>query len=125
MATALEIGSQIVALCNAGKGMEAIRTLYSPEIVSCEGPGSPPEMARVQGLDAVIQKGEWWEANHEVHRMVASGPFCGHRDDQFVVEFEMEITPKHSGERTQMREVGLYTVRDGKIVQEEFMYLMG
>jgi hypothetical protein len=37
----------------------------------------------------------------------------------------MDVTPKASGERVQMREVGLYTIAGGKIVQEEFLYLMG
>lgn len=53
------------------------------------------------------------------------GPFCGHREDQFVVHFVMDVTPKAAGERTQLNEVALYTVANGKIVQEEFLYLMG
>lgn len=32
------------------------------------------------------------------------------------------MTPKESGQRTQMDEVGLYTVRNGKIVEERFFY---
>lgn len=27
-----------------------------------------------------------------------------------------------SGKRTQMREIGLYTAKDGKIVEERFLY---
>jgi ketosteroid isomerase-like protein len=38
--------------------------------------------------------------------------------------FEMDVTPKAGGERMQMKEVALYTVKDGKIAQEEFWYLM-
>ena len=53
------------------------------------------------------------------------GPFCGHREDQFVVHFVMDVTPKATRERTQLNEVALYTVANGKIVQEEFLYLMG
>ena len=81
--------------------------------------------ARLEGIDAVRGKAQWWYENHEIHSTRATGPFCGHRDDQFVVEFEMDVTPKASGERTQMREVGLYTIADDKVVQEEFLYLMG
>ena len=36
----------------------------------------------------------------------------------------MDVTNKPSGERSQMVEVGLYTVAGGKVVQEEFLYLM-
>lgn len=32
----------------------------------------------------------------------------------------MDVTPK-DGERMQMDEIGLYTVRDGKIVEERFL----
>lgn len=67
---------------------------------------------------------EWWFGNHDVHSMKATGPFCGHRADQFVVQFDLDVTPKATGERMQMREVGLYTVEDGKVAQEEFLYLM-
>ena len=63
----------------------------------------------------------------QIHRqhMTASGPFCGHRDDQFVVRFEIDVTNKPSGERSQLDEVALYTLRDGRVVQEEFLYRMG
>lgn len=125
MPTAMELGRQIVALCNAGKSMEAVRTLYGTDIVSYEGPGAPPEIGRVQGLDAVIQKGEWWEGAHEIHRMDAKGPFCGHRDDQFAIHFDLDVTTKETGQRVQMMEIGLYTLRDGKVAQEEFLYAMG
>lgn len=64
-----------------------------------------------------------WEANHEVHESLATGPFCGHRDDQFAVLFELDATFKPSGERIRMREVALYTVAGDRIVQEEFLYL--
>jgi hypothetical protein len=33
----------------------------------------------------------------------------------------MELTPK-GGQRTTMDEVGLYTIKDGKIAEERFFY---
>jgi len=122
---ALEIGTRLVKLCNEDKGLEAVDELYGPGIVSIEGQGSDEMPARMEGIQAVRGKSVWWYDNHEVHASKAVGPFVGHRDDQFVVEFEIDVTPKATGERTQMREVGLYTVADGKVVQEEFLYLMG
>jgi ketosteroid isomerase-like protein len=41
------------------------------------------------------------------------------------VRFKYDVTPKHTGKRMTMDETGLYTVRDGKIVKEEFFYTMG
>jgi hypothetical protein len=37
----------------------------------------------------------------------------------------MDVTFKGSGQRMQLDEVGLYTVKDGRIVREEFFYAMG
>jgi len=87
-------------------------------IVSYEAMEGP--MAVCEGKEAVKQKGEWFYANHEVHSASAEGPYVN--GDQFVVRFTMDITPKATGQRATMDEVGLYTVKDGKIVEERFYY---
>lgn len=119
----IKIGAELVALSNAGEGLEAVTRFYDEKIVSIEGQGSDEMPARMEGLDAIHGKNTWWYDNHEVHSAVATGPYCGHRDDQFVVRFNMDVTFKPTGVRSQMEEVGLYTIRGGKIVQEEFLYL--
>lgn len=121
--SALEVGKKLVALCKEDKGMEAVDTLYSERIVSIEGQEGEGMPARMEGIEAIRGKNNWWYDNHEVHSMVPTGPFCGHREDQFVVKFDLDVTFKPSGERSQMSEVALYTVADGKVVQEEFLYL--
>ncbi|MBC7975998.1 MAG: nuclear transport factor 2 family protein, partial [Myxococcales bacterium] len=45
--------------------------------------------------------------------------------DRFAVRFNYDVTHKPSSKRIQMDEVALYTVKDGKIVREEFFYAMG
>ena len=122
--TALEIGKKLVDLCNAGKGMEAVTTLYSDKIVSIEAQGNDQMPARMEGLPAIKGKNQWWYDNHDVHKSTATGPFVGHRDDQFAVKFDLDATMKQTGKRMQMSEVGLYTVQGGKVVQEEFLYLV-
>lgn len=124
MSEALQIGTQLVKLCQAGKSDDAMETLYDEKIVSIEGQGSDEMPARMEGIDAIRGKAKWWYENHDVHAMDATGPFVGHREDQFVVRFDLDTTFKPSGERTQMSEVGLYTVKNGKIIQEEFLYLV-
>jgi hypothetical protein len=121
----IEIGSELVRLCNEGKDHEAVDRFYDEKIVSIEGQGSDEMPARIEGLEAVRGKSAWWYDNHEVHSTAAEGPFVGHRDDRFAVVFDVDTTFKPSGERSQMREVALYTVADGKIVQEEFLYRTG
>jgi len=49
--------------------------------------------------------------------------------DQFIVCFKYDVTchldGPMKGQRMQMEEAGLYTVKDGKIVREQFFYAMG
>jgi hypothetical protein len=39
--------------------------------------------------------------------------------DQFVVRFKIDMTPK-GGQRMSLDEVGLYTVKNDKIIEERF-----
>ena len=124
MSTALEIGTQLVQKFNDEGGEACVDALYADDIVSIEGQGTEEMTARMEGIDAIRGKNQWWYANNEVRSTSATGPFVGHRDDQFVVRFHLDVTPI-GGERMQMDEVGLFTVKDGKVAQQEFLYLMG
>ncbi|HEV8604168.1 MAG TPA: nuclear transport factor 2 family protein [Tepidisphaeraceae bacterium] len=121
-----EVGKKLVELCKAGKHMEAVNTLYGPKIVSIEAMSSPQMPARMEGINAVREKGEWWEKNHEVHGGDVEGPWP--HGDRFIVRFKYDVTAKTgpmAGKRMKLDETALYTVKDGKIVQEEFFYHMG
>jgi ketosteroid isomerase-like protein len=125
MSNTLEVGKRLVELCQKGKPMEAINTLYSPRIVSIEAQSMPQMPARMEGIDAVRGKAEWWEKNHEVHSGKADGPWP--HGDRFIVHFTYDVTAKAgpmAGKRMTLDEAALYTVKDGKIVQEEFFYAM-
>jgi hypothetical protein len=41
------------------------------------------------------------------------------------VQYDIDVTDRNSKKRMQMSEVGVYTVKDGKIVREEFLPLAG
>jgi hypothetical protein len=122
MSTTAAVAQELVALCRAGKNMEAIARLYSPQITSIEPVGSPDMPAEQQGIDAIRGKNEWWLANHEIHSAQVDGPFVGEND--FVVRYDFDVTFKPTGQRMQMRELAHYAVKDGKIVREEFFYHM-
>jgi ketosteroid isomerase-like protein len=112
-----EIANDLVAMCKAGQFDESGEKYWADDVVSLEP--MPGDMARIQGKAGVRAKGEWWAANHEIHGVQVEGPYV--HGDQFVVRFRMELTPK-GGERITMDEVGLYTIRDGKIAEERFFY---
>lgn len=119
--TTAEVGQRLVALCREGKNREALDELYSDQIVSIEGAGSDQMPQRMEGIEAIRGKTEWWFANHEVHGQTVDGPYVAEGDDRFLVHFEIDVTPK-GGERMQMKEAGLYTVADGKVVEERFYF---
>jgi ketosteroid isomerase-like protein len=126
MEKTFETGKKLVELCKAGKHLEAIDKLYAPNIVSLEVHGTPEMPARMEGIAAIRKKGEWWEKNHEVHGGDVEGPWP--HGDKFIVRFSYDVTPKSGpmkGKRMKMDEAALYTVKDGKVVQEEFFYHMG
>ena len=126
MTSTLDIGKRLVELCREGKNLEAVDTLYAPDVVSVEVFGDAQMPRRMEGIEAIRGKNQWWLDNHEVHSMDVKGPFP--HDERFIVYMAMDVTPKAgpmTGKRMQMAEAALYTVRNGKVAQEEFFYHMG
>lgn len=118
MPSTRDIAIAFTALLKEGKDAEAAATYNAPDIRSVEAMSG--EFADIRGTAAVKAKAEWWFANHEIHGAKAEGPYVN--GEQFAVCFWMDVTPKASGQRMQMNEVGLYTVKGGKIVEERFFY---
>ena len=126
MSTTQDVGKKLVDLCKQGKWVDAVNSLYGPRIVSTEPHAMPPHGARTEGLDAVRGKNEWWGNNHTIHHVEVEGPWP--HGDRFIVKFKIDATAKTgpmAGKRFTMEEAGLYTVKDGKIVDEQFFYHMG
>lgn len=117
------VGERLVALCSEGKNLDALDELYSADVVSVEAAKAPGMERTANGIDAVRGKNQWWIDNHEVHSSSVRGPFP-HGDDRFCALFDFEVTFKPAGQRFKMEEVAHYTVKDGKIVREEFFYSM-
>jgi len=118
-----QIGEKLVGLCSKGKNIDAIESLYSKDVVSVEAMASPEVPAEMRGIDQIKGKNQWWYENNEVHGAKVEGPFPN--GDRFAVKFHYDVTPKagpRKGKRIQMEEIALYTVKNGKIVKEEFFY---
>ena len=118
-----EVAAKLVDLCRKGEWMNAIDTLYASDIVSVEAHEMENMPAEMRGLDQVRGKTKWWEESMEVHSAKISGPFVAR--DTFVVQFDVDVTEKASKKRSQMSEVGIYTVKEGKVAREEFLPLAG
>jgi ketosteroid isomerase-like protein len=116
-----EVAKKLVEYCRKSEWMKAIDDLYAKDIVSVEAQAMENMPAEMRGIDQVRGKTEWWEKNMEVHSAKVTGPFVAR--DTFVVQFDVDVTDKASKKRMQMSEVGIYTVKDGKVAREEFLPL--
>lgn len=116
------IANTLVEKCRQSKFAEVVQEFYSPEIISIEAMEMPGSSKEIKGLQAVIEKGQQWANNTEVHSIEVSDPLVA--GSQFAVRFVMDMTCKQTNQRNTMQEIGLYQVENGKIVREQFFYDM-
>lgn len=121
------LATDFVALCNGGARDDAgckaaferaAAKYWADDVVAVEPMEGP--MARLTGRAAVKSKTDWWNNTHAIHSAISHGPYVN--GEQFAVRFVLDVTNNENGQRMQMDEVGLYTVKNGKIVEERFFY---
>jgi ketosteroid isomerase-like protein len=119
----MDLAKRYVAMVREDKYDAVLHELFTDDAVSVEA-GAPPGQDPVsKGREALLGKGKWWRDNHDVHGKEISDPFPN--GDRFAVRFSYDVTFKPEQKRFKMDEIGLFTVKDGKIVREEFFYSMG
>ena len=115
-----EIANKLVQYCREGKFAEAIKELYSDNIVSLEPKGSRAE--RVEGKAAVTEKtNQFMQMIEQFHGSKISEPLV--TGNYFACVMEMDVTMKGMG-RVPMNELCVYEVKDGKIVTDQFFFEM-
>lgn len=113
-----DIGAVVVEAFNEHRpDVELWDRFWSDDVESVEGLGVSQAW---RGRDAMQAKGEAWIAEHTVHSATAEGPYVGATG--FSIRFRMDVEEKSTGNRILMEEIGVYTVRNGKVIREEFMY---
>jgi hypothetical protein len=112
--TTEEVAKKVVQFVRKQAWYEALDALYDDNIVSIE-----TTAGETRGKEGVRGKIDWWVNAMQVHSFAASEPFVG--NDRFVVQYDAEITDKESKQKRKLSEVGVYTVKNGKIVREEFL----
>lgn len=113
----LEVAKQFTELLRAGKYAEAEERWLGPSIESVEGFGASMSW---KGKKNVLAKYRAWEAENEFVDAKIEGPWVGATG--FAVKFVGHVVHKATGERHPMEEIAVYTVRDGKVVREEFHF---
>ncbi|MEO6039381.1 MAG: nuclear transport factor 2 family protein [Saprospiraceae bacterium] len=119
--TTPEIAKRLVALCRAGKYAEVYQELYAPHAKSIEPAGNDFGLAAVvEGLENFPAKGAAFNEHiQEFHSSYVDDPIVA--GDYFVVKMGYDATVKGAG-RSQLDELAVYHVQDGKVVSEEFFY---
>jgi hypothetical protein len=120
------VADRLVELCSAGKWHEAASELYAEDARHVEAmamPGSPyGRITQGQELQAMQEQ---FDQTTEVHGQTVSKPLVN--GDQFVCDMTIDCTHKQgpmAGQRQEMSETCLYTVKDGKITEAKFFYSM-
>ena len=112
-----EIGAAVASALRSGtKDRDLWDTWWDNDrIASIEGDGST-----WTGRKALEAKSEAWEAENEVTSFEINGPFVGATG--FALHYSVGLKNRKTGEKMDMTEVAVYTVENGKVVREEFMY---
>jgi|SRR5947209_11159197 len=119
MNSAKEVAQKVVDLVRKQAWYEALDTLYDEDIVSVEAYAGASGSPETRGKEGVRGKIDWWVKAMEIHSFKTNGPFVA--NDRFVVQYDADVTEKETKERRQISEVGVYTVKNGKIAREEFL----
>ena len=115
-----EVANRWAELCRTGQFDQAVEELYDENCVSIEMKGAQGFPYKLEGLDAIKQKGEQFNQMVEAfHGVAIEGPLVA--DNHFTATMKMDITMKGQP-RTLNEEVTVYQVKDGKIVAEQFFY---
>ncbi|PPK87425.1 hypothetical protein CLV84_0366 [Neolewinella xylanilytica] len=118
--TVQQIADRLVELSRQQQSTQAYRELFAEDASSHEMPGVPD--GDLTGLDKLIAKSEAYDENMTVHSLEVTEPLV--YQQFFSVGMGIDVT-RADGNRVQEYEICVYQVRDGKIVDERFIYPMG
>ena len=117
--TTKDIAKRFYELAQQGNWNQIQDELFSKEAKSIE-PAHAQGLQTVAGIDKIREKGKLWETMiQEVH-----GGYCNEPQvagNFFTCAMGVDLTMKGK-ERSQMDEIALYEIKNGKIVSEQFFY---
>jgi SnoaL-like protein len=116
--TTEKIAERLTELCRQGQFENAQKELYAKDAISIEPEASGGFEKETKGLAAILKKGHKFEQMvDETHSVFVSSPLVSKNAIAFTLS--MDITMKGK-DRSNMSEICVYQVKDGKIVKEEF-----
>ena len=118
--TTKEIAAKLAKYCERGDFVAAQKELYADDVISIEPEDNPGFDKETKGLKNVNDKIEKFMSSVEesygnkVHDTIIAG-------NSFAFVLDMDIKMKGQ-DRMTMSEICVYTIKDEKIIQEEFFW---
>jgi hypothetical protein len=121
-----KVASRLMDLCAAGKNLDAIKELYADDARHVEVLEAPWCPRILEGKKTLLAKSEEFVQNTTIHGASCGKPIVN--GDQFICEMSLDCTSNKgpmAGQRMNMKETALFTVKNGKITEGKFFYGMG
>ncbi len=115
-----QVAERLVELCRAGKMTEAQHELWADDVNCISPPMGPGEAVHTKGKNENMEREKKFaEMIQEVHNSVISDPVVA--GNVFAISWSFDVTLKGQG-RQVMDEICVYHVKDGKVVQEQYIF---
>lgn len=113
------VANDFTALWRAGDFRAACDKYWAEDVVSIEPLARDGAAGSVcRGIEAVRARDLAWFTTHAIEDLSLDGPFV--TGDHFALFMDMLIL--HAGRSTPHSQIAVFTVRDGKIVEERYFH---
>ncbi|HWD87617.1 MAG TPA: SnoaL-like domain-containing protein [Mucilaginibacter sp.] len=115
MRTIEQIASRLVELCREQKFVEAYKELFAEEAISIDPMYTI--MPHARGLITLIEREKQFLAKTQINGITISEPMIS--GSYFAIRIDMDFIHEDRG-HVNSGELGVYHVKDGKIVSQQF-----
>ena len=121
MAAIDDVARDFTAMLRLGQFEAAGERYWADAVISVEPADLPIGIpALVFGIDAARGKARFRFGEGRIDDLGIDGPFV--TGDQFALFLDMLITNTANGAAQPFTEIAIFTVRDGRIIEERFFY---
>lgn len=118
-----KVANRLVELMSKGKSMDAMHELYADNARHVEVMEAPWCPRIIEGKQTLTKKAEEFYKSTTIHNATVGTPIVN--GDQFIIPMGLDCTCSAgpmAGQRMDMKETALYTVKNGKITEGKFFY---
>ena len=121
MANVHDVARDFTDMLRQGQFVAARERFWADDVRSIEPHDLPDGIAaEVSGIEAARAKTARWLGSRHIHDLSIDGPFV--TGNQFALFLDMMIAGQPSGADQPFTEIAIFTVRDGRIIEERFFY---